>query len=98
MAVMRTIRLLLIRIRTEKNRDVFYRACRVPVTDSVSDLGYGLTWDRVDLARKLVTIPKSKNGRMRHIPLNSVALAAYQKLFGRSQGSGKVFVNIQGEP
>lgn len=59
---------------------------------------YGLTWDRVDLVRRLVTIPNSKNGRTRHIPLNSVALAAFQELFGRSQGSGKVFVNMHGEP
>jgi len=33
---------------------------------------FGLTWDRVDLVRKLVTISKSKNGFARHIPLNSV--------------------------
>jgi len=58
---------------------------------------YGLTWDRVDLVRKLVTIPKSKNGITRHIPLNSVSLAAFQELFGRSGGEGRVFVNIHGE-
>jgi integrase len=59
---------------------------------------YGLTWDRVDLGRKLVTIPKSKNGNTRHIPLNSVALAAFQELFCRSSGEGRLFVNIHGEP
>jgi integrase len=59
---------------------------------------YGLTWDRVDLERKLVTIPRSKNGNTRHIPLNSVALSAFQELFGRSSGKGRVFVNINGEP
>lgn len=59
---------------------------------------YGLTWDRVDLVRRLVTIPRSKNGITRHVPLNSVALAAFQELFGRSQGGGRVFVNIHGEP
>jgi integrase len=59
---------------------------------------YGLIWSRVDLVRKLITIPKSKNGNTRHIPLNSVAQAAFQELFARSRGQGRVFVNMQGEP
>jgi integrase len=58
---------------------------------------YGLAWDRVDLVRKLVTIPKSKNGGTRHINLNSVALAAFKELFDRSRGEGRVFVNMHGE-
>jgi site-specific recombinase XerD len=57
---------------------------------------YGLTWDRVDVPRRFVTIPKSKNGKMRHIPLNSTALAAFQLLFLRSCGEGPVFVNTHG--
>jgi site-specific recombinase XerD len=59
---------------------------------------YGLTWDRVDLIRRFVTIPKSKNGKMRHVPLNSAALAAFQLLFLRSRGDGPVFVNTHGIP
>jgi len=59
---------------------------------------YGLIWSRVDLVRKLITIPKSKNGNTRHIPLNSVAQAAFEELFARSSGQGRVFVNMQGEP
>jgi integrase len=59
---------------------------------------YGLVWDRVDLVRLFVTIPESKNGKMRHIPLNSTALAAFQELFSRSCGEGPVFVNAQSEP
>ena len=59
---------------------------------------YGLIWSRVDLARKLITIPKSKNGNTRHIPLNSVAQAAFEELFARSSGQGRGFVNMQGEP
>jgi len=60
---------------------------------------YGLVWGRVDLTRKLVTIPKSKNGKTRHIPLNSVAVAAFQTLQRRSLNTaGPVFVNIHGEP
>src|SRR5437016_1352600 len=59
---------------------------------------YGLIWSRVDLVRKLITIPKSKNGNTRHIPLNSVAQAAFEDLFARSSGQGRVFVNMQGGP
>jgi integrase len=59
---------------------------------------YGLTWDRVDLVRKVITIPKTKNGSTRHIPLNSVALSAMRELFKCSSGHGRVFVNIHGEP
>jgi len=59
---------------------------------------YGLVWNRIDLTRKLITIPKSKNGMTRHIPLNSVALAAFQQLQKRTNGKEWVFANIHGEP
>jgi integrase len=60
---------------------------------------YGLIWPRVDLSRNLVTIPKSKNGKTRHIPLNSVAVAAFQALRKRSlDTAGPVFVNMDREP
>ncbi len=60
---------------------------------------YGLTWDRVDLTRKIITIPKSKNGRTRHIPVNSVAVAAFRALQQRSPDrAGPVFVTMTGEP
>jgi hypothetical protein len=37
---------------------------------------YSLIWSRVDFARQLVTVPEGKNGKTRHIPLNSVAVVA----------------------
>jgi integrase len=46
---------------------------------------------RVDLVRKLITIPKSKNGNTRHVPLNSISLAAFKELFARSSGQGQSF-------
>jgi site-specific recombinase XerD len=59
---------------------------------------YSLIWSTVDLARKLVTIPKSKNGKTRHIPLNSVAVAAFQALQKRSLNTASpVFVNMHGK-
>jgi len=60
---------------------------------------YGLTRDRVDLTRKIITIPKSKNGTTRHIPLNSLAVAAFKALQQRSPDrAGPVFVTMVGEP
>jgi site-specific recombinase XerD len=41
---------------------------------------YNLTWDRVDFQRQLLTIPLSKTGKTRHIPLNSIAVSALKRL------------------
>jgi integrase len=53
---------------------------------------YNLTWDCVDLERRLLTVPRSKNGAVRHIPLNDKALSALLALRSRSNGSGPVMV------
>ena len=58
---------------------------------------YGLKWDRVDLLRRLISIPKSKNGKARHIPLNTEAAAAFIELMKRRNPDGWVFVNTDGE-
>jgi site-specific recombinase XerD len=57
---------------------------------------YSLTWDKVDLTRRFVTISHSKNGSARHIPLNSVALAAFKTL--QKHAGTAVFVTMRGEP
>jgi len=31
---------------------------------------YGLTWENVNLSRRILTVPRSKNGEMRHVPLD----------------------------
>ena len=59
---------------------------------------YGLIWSRVDLVRKLITIPKSKNGNTRHIPLNSTHWRHFRSCSRAPVGRGRVFVNMQGEP
>jgi integrase len=60
---------------------------------------YGLDWSRVDLTRNFVSLPKTKNGKARHIRLNAVAVAAFKVLQKRSlNGKGEVFVNIEGKP
>jgi site-specific recombinase XerD len=59
---------------------------------------YGLQWENVNLSRRVLTIPRSKNGETRHVPLNSAALAALSDLRKRADGTGNVIRNIQGEP
>jgi integrase len=57
---------------------------------------YGLKWDRVDMTRRSVTILRSKNGRPRHIPLNSVALTACKVLYNQPGRTDWVFVGTGG--
>ena len=59
---------------------------------------YSLTWDGVNLGRKVLTIPRSKNGEMRHIPLNTAAISALEAFRKRGDGTGKVIRNLNGEP
>jgi integrase len=58
---------------------------------------FGLKWDQVSLDRKIITLPKTKNGTARHIPLNSVALSALREL--KTSTRGHVFPSdrIEGE-
>jgi len=37
---------------------------------------YTLAWEHVNLPRRVLTIPRSKNGEKRHVPLNDAALVA----------------------
>ena len=41
---------------------------------------YGLTWENVNLSRRVLTIPRSKNGEVRHVPLNSKATIGWAAL------------------
>jgi site-specific recombinase XerD len=59
---------------------------------------YGLTWENVNVSRRVLTIPRSKNGETRHVPINSAAFAALTELGKRGNGTGPVVRNLQGEP
>jgi integrase len=52
---------------------------------------YGLTWADVDLEARRVSLKRTKNGSARHIPLNSVALAAFKAIAARNGRKGNVF-------
>jgi integrase len=56
---------------------------------------YRLRWDRVDLERRQVTIPRSKHGGIRYIPLDGTALSALVTLRSRSDGPGPVMVSAE---
>ncbi|MBI2816333.1 MAG: site-specific integrase [Acidobacteria bacterium] len=56
---------------------------------------YGLTWDCVDFVRRQITIPRSKNGGIRYIPLDNTAVEALLALRKRGNGSGPVMVSAE---
>lgn len=41
---------------------------------------YGLLWENVSIPLRILTIPRSKNGTMRHVPLNQAATRALEGL------------------
>jgi len=41
---------------------------------------YGLLWENVSIPLRILTIPRSKNGTMRHVPLNQAAAKALETL------------------
>jgi integrase len=57
---------------------------------------YGLDWENVNLAHRVPTILRSKNGEVRHVPLNRHAIAALGELRKRGDGIGPVIRNAEG--
>ncbi len=59
---------------------------RIPEFDLALNTGlrlseqYGLLWENVSLPRRSLTILRSKNGTMRHVPLNQAAVKALETL------------------
>jgi integrase len=51
---------------------------------------YRLRWEDVSVVRRTLTIPRSKNGSARHVPLNKASLAALDSLKKRTGSSGFV--------
>jgi site-specific recombinase XerD len=59
---------------------------------------FGLVWENVNLPRRVLTVPRAKNGEMRHVPLNGPARAALAKLENCGNGTGPVIRNAEGGP
>jgi integrase len=58
---------------------------------------YGLQWKDVNFERKMLTIPRAKNGETRHVPLNAPALAAFKKLLPGMGKNNYVFLSERRE-
>ena len=59
---------------------------------------FGLQWPQVSLTGRTITLTRTKAGKTRHIPLNTVALAALKELHARTGDDGAVFLNTEGQP
>jgi integrase len=57
---------------------------------------YGLQWEHVNLERRVLTIPRSKHGEVRHIPLNAVAVEALKGLLPNMTKNNFVFISSRG--
>jgi site-specific recombinase XerD len=57
---------------------------------------YSTDWSSVNVERKVLTIPRSKHGDTRHIPLNSVVLEAFRSLLPTEGTEKLVFLNQDG--
>jgi integrase len=55
-----------------------------------------LEWRDVNLVARRVTVRHTKNGSVRHLPLNQTAWSAFQQLWEKSVGEGRVFINTHG--
>jgi len=60
---------------------------------------YELAWGRVDFSRETITLLKTKSGRSREIPMNSLVRQTLRQLEqGRLKGSELVFTDEDGRP
>jgi len=57
----------------------------------------GLSWEDVDLDRRLLTFRNTKNGENRTVPMSETLSSALRRMPGRLQG-GHVFRTAEGEP
>lgn len=52
---------------------------------------YGLPWDMVDFRGRMLNIPRTKNEKSVHVPLNDDAIAALRVVRDSGDGRGRVF-------
>jgi integrase len=97
-----------IRFLNEEEEAILREAIRSVCPDRMPDLDialntgmrkgeqYGLLWSDVDLSAPRITLRGTKNGSVRHIPLNSAARAAFGALQAGRSCEGAVFVSANG--
>lgn len=60
---------------------------------------FGLKWPQVSLARKTLSLPRTKGRKPRHVQLNAIAIGSLKQLQGnRRNPQGPVFLNSDGGP
>lgn len=57
---------------------------------------FRMQWKDIDFNRRILTIPKTKNGDIRHVPLNETAFSAVATLSKKRSELPWVFLNSQG--
>ena len=57
---------------------------------------FRMQWKDIDFERRILTIPKTKNGDIRHVPLNETAFAAVNSLYKNRYQLPWVFLNSAG--
>ena len=58
---------------------------------------FRMQWRDVDFDRRILTLPKTKNGDTRYMPLNQTAISALNELRKRRSSLPWVFLNSEGE-
>jgi integrase len=58
---------------------------------------YNLLWENINMEMRLITIPRSKHGGVRHIELNDAAIAALLQAHAQGNGNKYVFLNCYGQ-
>lgn len=89
----------------QKLREAIQEQCphHLPELDIALNTGmrqgeqYGLTWERIDFDRRLITIQRSKHGDPRYIELNDSAINALRRAQSLANDSPHVFLNCYGE-
>lgn len=69
------IRALFMALRDEPNKSAAHGLAYLAATGARRGEAFGAKWEHIDYERRLWTVPVSKSGRRRHIPLSDSALA-----------------------
>lgn len=80
------LRALFMALRDEPNKSAAHVLAFLAATGARKGEALGAKWEHIDYQRRLWTVPVSKNGRRRHIPLSDAALAILERQ--RSWASG----------
>src|SRR5262249_11125252 len=71
------------RVRVERGGEL-WRAVRMALNTGLRRFElFGLKWEQVDFNTNVLTIPRSKSGRVRRVPMNSVVRALLRSLPSR---------------